>query len=78
MREAGGAGPFPRRRFGGRVALVVGAGSAGAGWSDGRAGTVSFAREGAVVVALDRMGDPFGVAAAASALGARWPVEDAR
>nr|WP_206031251.1 SDR family NAD(P)-dependent oxidoreductase [Rhodococcus sp. B10] len=38
----------------GKVALVFGAGSSGSGVGNGRAAAVSFAREGATVVAVDR------------------------
>ena len=41
-------------RLGGRVAIVVGAGSVGPGWGNGRAIAVVFAREGAKVFAVDR------------------------
>ena len=40
-------------RLSGRVALVMGAGSSGAGWGNGKAMAVTFAREGAIVVAVD-------------------------
>ncbi|MEW6639613.1 MAG: SDR family NAD(P)-dependent oxidoreductase [Pseudomonadota bacterium] len=36
-----------------RVALVFGAGSSGPGWGNGKAAAVLYAREGAVVVAVD-------------------------
>jgi NAD(P)-dependent dehydrogenase (short-subunit alcohol dehydrogenase family) len=36
-----------------RVALVFGAGSAGPGWGNGRATAVTYAREGATVIAVD-------------------------
>ncbi len=36
-----------------RVAIVIGAGSSGAGWGNGKACAVSFARAGAKVVAVD-------------------------
>jgi NAD(P)-dependent dehydrogenase (short-subunit alcohol dehydrogenase family) len=36
-----------------RVALVFGAGSSGPGWGNGKAAAVTFAREGAKVVAVD-------------------------
>jgi NAD(P)-dependent dehydrogenase (short-subunit alcohol dehydrogenase family) len=36
-----------------KIAIVVGAGSAAPGWSNGRATAVLFAREGATVLALD-------------------------
>ena len=36
-----------------RVALVFGAGSSGPGWGNGKATAVTFAREGAVVIAVD-------------------------
>ena len=38
-----------------RVALVFGAGSSGPGWSNGKAAAVAYAREGARVVAIDRV-----------------------
>ncbi|MBS7706178.1 NAD(P)-dependent dehydrogenase (short-subunit alcohol dehydrogenase family) [Chelatococcus asaccharovorans] len=41
-------------RLAGRVALVVGAGSVGPGWGNGKATAVAFAREGARVLAADR------------------------
>lgn len=36
-----------------RVALVFGAGSVGPGWGNGKASAVAYAREGAVVIAVD-------------------------
>ena len=44
-------------RLRGKVALVVGAGSIGPGWGNGKATAVTFAREGASVVCVDRSGD---------------------
>jgi NAD(P)-dependent dehydrogenase (short-subunit alcohol dehydrogenase family) len=41
-------------RLAGRVALVAGAGSVAVGWSNGKATSVLFAREGAKVFAIDR------------------------
>ena len=41
-------------RLAGKVALVMGAGSVGPGWGNGRAAAVLFAREGAKVVVVDR------------------------
>lgn len=41
-------------RLADKVAIVTGAGSVGAGWGNGRAAAVLFAREGARVVAVDR------------------------
>jgi NAD(P)-dependent dehydrogenase (short-subunit alcohol dehydrogenase family) len=41
------------RRFEGKVVVVVGAGSIGPGWGNGKAAAVQFAREGASVVAGD-------------------------
>jgi NAD(P)-dependent dehydrogenase (short-subunit alcohol dehydrogenase family) len=38
-----------------KVALVFGAGSSGPGWSNGKAAAVAYAREGARVVAVDRV-----------------------
>ncbi|MDJ1159873.1 glucose 1-dehydrogenase [Chelatococcus sp. SYSU_G07232] len=40
-------------RLKGKVALVVGAGSSGPGWGNGKATAVAFAREGAAVVCAD-------------------------
>jgi NAD(P)-dependent dehydrogenase (short-subunit alcohol dehydrogenase family) len=51
------ARPAGAGRLAGKVALVVGAGSAGPGWGNGRATAVLFAREGAAVVAVDRDAD---------------------
>jgi len=44
-------------RFTGKVALVLGAGSVGPGWGNGRATAVLFAREGARVFGVDRSAD---------------------
>jgi NAD(P)-dependent dehydrogenase (short-subunit alcohol dehydrogenase family) len=41
-------------RLKGKVAMVVGAGSIGPGWGNGKATAVTFAREGALVVCVDR------------------------
>lgn len=41
------------RALEGRVAMVVGAGSSGPGWGNGKACAVSFARAGAKVIAVD-------------------------
>jgi NAD(P)-dependent dehydrogenase (short-subunit alcohol dehydrogenase family) len=41
------------RRFEGRVAMVCGAGSIGPGWGNGKASAVQYARDGAMVAALD-------------------------
>lgn len=38
-----------------KVALVFGAGSSGPGWSNGKAAAVAYAREGALVVAIDQV-----------------------
>jgi NAD(P)-dependent dehydrogenase (short-subunit alcohol dehydrogenase family) len=40
-------------RLAGRVVVVVGAGSMGAGWGNGKASAVAYAREGASVVCAD-------------------------
>lgn len=48
------------RRLEGKIALVMGAGSIGPGWGNGKATAVLFAREGAKVVAVDR--DPIAAA----------------
>ncbi len=44
-------------RLEGRVALVTGAGSGGAGWGNGKAAAVVYAREGARVLCVDRRAD---------------------
>jgi NAD(P)-dependent dehydrogenase (short-subunit alcohol dehydrogenase family) len=41
-------------RLKGKIAMVVGAGSIGPGWGNGKATAVSFAREGASVFCVDR------------------------
>jgi NAD(P)-dependent dehydrogenase (short-subunit alcohol dehydrogenase family) len=41
-------------RLKGKVAMVVGAGSIGPGWGNGKATAVTFAREGALVFCVDR------------------------
>ena len=41
-------------RLEGKIALVVGAGSIGPGWGNGKATAALFAREGAKVFAVDR------------------------
>lgn len=43
-------------RLKGKVAMVVGAGSIGLGWGNGKATAVTFAREGAQVFCIDRNG----------------------
>jgi NAD(P)-dependent dehydrogenase (short-subunit alcohol dehydrogenase family) len=40
-------------RLAGKVAIVMGAGSIGPGWGNGKATAVTFAREGAAVIAAD-------------------------
>lgn len=42
------------RRFENKVVLVIGAGSSGPGWGNGKAAATLYAREGAAVVAVDR------------------------
>src|ERR1700675_4282420 len=44
------------QRLKGKTALVVGAGSIGPGWGNGKATAVTFAREGAQVFCVDRSG----------------------
>jgi NAD(P)-dependent dehydrogenase (short-subunit alcohol dehydrogenase family) len=44
------------QRLKGKIALVVGAGSVGPGWGNGKATAVTFAREGARVFCVDRNG----------------------
>jgi NAD(P)-dependent dehydrogenase (short-subunit alcohol dehydrogenase family) len=41
-------------RLQGKVAIITGAGSVGAGWGNGRAAAVLFAQEGALVFGVDR------------------------
>ena len=48
------AGRAMNGRLAGKVALVAGAGSVAPGWSNGKATSVLFAREGAKVFAVDR------------------------
>src|SRR5438046_8270582 len=43
-------------RLKGKIALVVGAGSIGPGWGNGKATAVTFARQGAQVFCVDRNG----------------------
>src|SRR3954468_5141460 len=43
-------------RLEGKTAMVVGAGSIGPGWGNGKAAAVTFAREGAQVFCVDRDG----------------------
>ncbi|CAH1692793.1 3-oxoacyl-ACP reductase [Hyphomicrobiales bacterium] len=50
-------GPAGRGRLKDKVALVFGAGSSGPGWGNGKAAAALYAREGAVVVAVDINGD---------------------
>jgi NAD(P)-dependent dehydrogenase (short-subunit alcohol dehydrogenase family) len=45
------------RRLEGKIAIVVGAGSIGPGWGNGKATAVTFARHGAAVMCVDRNGD---------------------
>src|SRR5258708_39533125 len=42
------------QRLKGKTAMVVGAGSIGPGWGNGKATAVTFAREGAQVFCVDR------------------------
>ena len=42
------------QRLKGKIAMVVGAGSIGPGWGNGKATAVTFAREGAAVFCVDR------------------------
>src|SRR5260370_36156162 len=44
------------QRLKGKTAMVVGAGSIGPGWGNGKATAVTFAREGAQVFCVDRNG----------------------
>src|SRR5919197_1138795 len=44
-------------RLKGKTAVVVGAGSIGPGWGNGKATAVTFAREGAQVFCVDRNGN---------------------
>ena len=45
------------QRLKGKTAIVVGAGSIGPGWGNGKATAVTFAREGAQVFCVDRNGE---------------------
>src|ERR1700719_3250383 len=44
-------------RLKGKIAVVVGAGSIGPGWGNGKATAVTFARQGAQVFCVDRNGN---------------------
>jgi NAD(P)-dependent dehydrogenase (short-subunit alcohol dehydrogenase family) len=44
------------QRLKGKTAMVVGAGSIGPGWGNGKATAVTFARQGAQVFCVDRNG----------------------
>jgi len=46
-----------KQRFSGKVVLVVGAGSSGPGWGNGKAAAVAYARNGGTVIAADVRGD---------------------
>src|ERR1700676_2632598 len=54
-------------RLKGKIAVVVGAGSIGPGWGNGKATAVTFARQGAPVFCVDRSGkaaqEPFDIIA---------------
>ena len=50
--QTAGAAPG-RNRVAGKVAIVCGAGSIGEGWGNGKAAAVTYAREGAKVLAVD-------------------------
>jgi NAD(P)-dependent dehydrogenase (short-subunit alcohol dehydrogenase family) len=54
MADSVGPRPAGVGRLAGKVALIFGAGCVGPGWGNGNAAAVTFAREGAVVVAVDR------------------------
>jgi NAD(P)-dependent dehydrogenase (short-subunit alcohol dehydrogenase family) len=58
-----------------RVALVVGAGSSGPGWGNGKAAAVLFAREGAAVLAADL--DPSAAAETVSIISGEGGVAEA-
>ena len=45
------------QRFSGKVVLVVGAGSSGPGWGNGKAAAVAYARNGGTVIAADVRAD---------------------
>jgi NAD(P)-dependent dehydrogenase (short-subunit alcohol dehydrogenase family) len=54
MRTSSGQDRQVAGRLAGKTALVVGAGSIGPGWGNGKATAVTFAREGAAVFCVDR------------------------
>ena len=58
-------------RLKGKTAMVVGAGSIGPGWGNGKATAVSFAREGAQVFCVDRNAAAAKAVAASSGLRSR-------
>src|SRR6478672_2212003 len=49
--------PAGRNRLSGKAALVVGGGSIGPGWGNGKAAAVLYAREGARVLVVDSRKD---------------------
>lgn len=53
MNDTSAVGPAPSDRLTGKVALVVGAGSIGPGWGNGKATAVALARHGAAVACVD-------------------------
>lgn len=54
MIDAINPGSHDRNRLAGKIAIVVGAGSVGPGWGNGKAAAVVYAREGARVWCIDR------------------------
>src|ERR1700744_5105241 len=57
MIESQNGGRALMQRLKGKTAIVVGAGSIGPGWGNGKATAVTFAREGAQVFCVDRNGE---------------------
>lgn len=53
MKHTSHVGPLPSDRLTGKVALVIGAGSIGPGWGNGKATAVALARSGAAVACVD-------------------------
>jgi NAD(P)-dependent dehydrogenase (short-subunit alcohol dehydrogenase family) len=53
MEDTSRIGPAPSTRLSDKVALVIGAGSIGPGWGNGKATSVALARSGAAVACVD-------------------------
>src|SRR5688572_10303623 len=64
--------PAGRNRLDGKVALVVGGGSIGPGWGNGKAAAVLYALEGAKVLVVDARQEAADETGASSVKPAAW------